>query len=84
MHADLGRYRLVAFFGRNGLSGPPCCLISCTLSFFSSFLFHLLFRNDFMKLSNLRIGMRLGLGFFTVLAFLVIVAILGIHGMGQI
>lgn len=37
-----------------------------------------------MKLSNLRIGMRLGLGFATVLAFLVIVAVLGLQRMGQI
>nr|WP_314621647.1 methyl-accepting chemotaxis protein [uncultured Noviherbaspirillum sp.] len=37
-----------------------------------------------MKLSNLRIGMRLGLGFVTVLAFLVIVAVLGLQRMGQI
>ena len=37
-----------------------------------------------MKLSNLRIGTRLGLGFATVLAFLVIVAVLGLQRMGQI
>lgn len=37
-----------------------------------------------MKLSNLRLGMRLGLGFATVLAFLVIIALLGLQRMGQI
>ena len=37
-----------------------------------------------MKFSNLRIGMRLGLGFATVLAFLVIVVALGLQRMGQI
>ncbi|MBK4739232.1 methyl-accepting chemotaxis protein [Noviherbaspirillum pedocola] len=37
-----------------------------------------------MKLSNLRIGMRLGLGFAVLLAFLIVVAVLGMSCMAQI
>ncbi|WP_194713070.1 methyl-accepting chemotaxis protein [Noviherbaspirillum soli] len=37
-----------------------------------------------MKISNLRIGLRLGLGFATLLVFLTFVAVLGLQRMGKI